>query len=93
MHTAAASESNLAQGSWQLTRPRSIEEGIIRRWSRKVADIEDGGKGVFDATLSVDKAAGLLTMHTHRRIAYSALRTSADAALVAIQRHGSTFAF
>ncbi len=97
VHTAAAKRffgSNLAQALGRVgTRPRSIEEGIIRRWSRKVADTEDGGKGVFDATLSVDRAAGLLTMHTHRKIAYAALRTSADAALVAIQRHGSTFAF
>jgi len=69
------------------TRPRSIEEGLIRRWSRQVADVEEGGKGVFDATLCVDRAAGLMTSHTHRAIAHAAIRASANAALKAIRKN------
>ncbi len=65
------------------TRPRSIEEGFIRRWSRKAVDTEKGGKGAFDATLSVCSAAGLVTMQTHRNIAYAALRFTARAVLCA----------
>ena len=66
-------------------RPRSVEEGLIRRWSRRACDTENGGKGVYDATLSLDRAAGLLTMHTYRVIAHSAIRCSAAAALHAIR--------
>ena len=73
------------------SRPRSCEEVIIRRWSRKVADVDDGGKGIFDASMSVDRAAGLLVAHTHRRIAHAALRNSANAAIHAIKRNGLHF--
>lgn len=73
------------------SRPRSAEEAIIRRWSRKVANVDDGGKGIFDASMSVDRAAGLLVAHTHRRIAHAALRSSANAAIHAVKRNGFHF--
>ena len=69
------------------TRPRSVEEGLIRRWARQACDTENGGKGAFDATLSVPRAAGLFTMHTHRVIAHAAIRNSAAAALHAIRNN------
>ena len=68
-------------------RPRSIEEALIRRWSRLVADTEKGGTGIYDATLTVTRAAGLLTLHTHRSIAYAAIRGSAQGAVHAIRRN------
>lgn len=71
------------------TRPRSIEEGLIRRWARGAVDVKDaGGKGVFDATLCVDRAAGLMVAHTHRAIAFAAINASSNAALVAIKKNG-----
>ena len=73
------------------SRPRSVEEGLIRRWSRKAADTDEGGKGVFDATLAVDRAAGLLTQHTYRAIAYAACRTSANAVLRAVRANAFQF--
>ncbi len=60
---------------------------MIRRWSRGAADKEKGGIGAFDATLSVDRAGGLFTMHFLRRIAHCALRFSARAAILAIDRN------
>ena len=72
-------------------RIRSAEEALIRRWSRRVTDIEKGGKGVYDLTLSTDRAAGLLTTHTHRMIAYAAIRSSSNAALYVIRRNRLSF--
>ena len=60
---------------------------LIRRWARQACDTENGGKGAFDATLSVPRAAGLFTMHTHRVIAHAAIRNSAAAALHAIRNN------
>ena len=71
------------------TRPRSVEEGLIRRWARQACDTENGGKGAFDATLSVPRAAGLFTMHTHRVIAHAAIRSSAEAVLHAIRNNAA----
>jgi len=73
------------------TRPRSVEEGLIRRWARRSADVEAGGKGVFDTTLTVKGAAGLMVSHTHRVISHSALKFTADAVLFAVRRNGFTF--
>ena len=91
-HTEAAKRvfgSDLANALGRVgTRPRSIEEGLIRRWARRTTDTENGGKGVFDATLSVDRAAGVLTAHTYRLIAHAALRSSANAATHALQKGG-----
>lgn len=70
------------------SRPRSVEEGLIRRWSRRCADIGSNGKGVFDTTLSVTSAAGLMVAHTHRVIAHAALKFTADAVLDAIKANG-----
>ena len=90
VHTEAAERyfgSKLAGALGRVgTRPRSVEEGLIRRWSRRVADVPGGGKGVFDATLSTDRAAGLLTAYTYRAIAHVALRATANAAAHAIAR-------
>jgi len=73
------------------TRPRSVEEGLIRRWARRSADVEAGGKGVFDTTLTVKGAAGLMVSHTHRVISHSALKFTADAVLFAVRSNGLTF--
>ncbi len=73
------------------SRPRSVEEAIIRRWSRKVANVDDGGKGIFDASMAVDRAAGLLVAHAHRRIAHAALRSSANAVIHSIRSNGLHF--
>ena len=56
-------------------RPRSIEEALIRRWARRAAD-QSTGKGIFDKTLSLSRAAGSLTAHFYRRIAHAAIRHS-----------------
>ena len=82
------STDDLARGK---ARPRSVEEALIRRWSRKVTDTEKGGKGVFDLTLSTKRAAGLLVTHTHRMIAYAAIRSSSNAALHVICRNRLSF--
>ena len=68
-------------------RPRSTEEALIRKWSRKVADVEEGGKGVYDSTLSINSAAGIHVIHTHRRIAFSAIQSSANAAIHVIRKN------
>ena len=70
------------------SRPRSVEEGLIRRWSRRCADLDAGGKGVFNTTRSVTGAAGLMVSHTHRVIAHAALKFTADAVQYAVKRNG-----
>ena len=70
------------------TRPAEVG---LRRWARRVADDKKGGKGTFDATLSVDGAAGLLVSSTFRKIAFAAIRASANAAIHASHKNGLQF--
>ena len=53
--------------------------------------VEAGGKGVFDTTLTVKGATGLMVSHTHRVISHSALKFTADAVLFAVRSNGLTF--
>ena len=73
------------------TRPRSVEEGLIRRWSRKAADVEESGKGIYDATMALCPAAGLVTMHTHRQLAAAAIRFTGRAVLQTLLVNSARF--
>ena len=70
---------------------RPAEFALIRRWARRVADDKRGGKGTFDATLSIDGAAGLLVSSTLRKIAFAAIRASANSAIYASHKNGLQF--
>ena len=70
---------------------RPAEFALIRRWARRVADDKRGGKGTFDATLSIDGAAGLLVSSTLRKIAFAAIRASANSAIYAAHKNGLQF--
>ena len=70
---------------------RPPEVALIRRWARRVADVKEGGKGVFDATLAVDSAAGLMVSSIYKQIAFAATRESSNAVILAIHRNGLCF--
>ena len=67
------------------TRPRSTEEALLRRWSRRAADFKKGGTGTFDITLPQSAAAAQILTHFYRKLAYDATRTTADGIVTAIQ--------
>ena len=69
------------------TRPRSVDEGLIRRWARGAADIPKSGIGAFDASLALLPAAGLITAHYYRQIAYQAIKNTCNGILEAIKRN------
>ena len=60
-------------------------------WARRVADVKEGGKGVFDATLAVDSAAGLMVSSVYKQISFAATRESSNAVILAIHHNGLHF--
>ena len=66
---------------------RPPEVSLIRRWARRVADVKEGGKGVFDATLAVDSAAGLMVSSVYKQISFAATRESSNAVILAIHHN------
>ena len=66
-------------------RPLSFEEHTIRKWSRSAADTKEGGYGVFDTTLGLEQAAGLITSQVHTTIAYTAIKHSCDAVIESLR--------
>ena len=82
----AESATTTTQSAQQVTLKAKV---ITINPSPDAVDVKDaGGKGVFDATLCVDRAAGLMVAHTHRAIAFAAINASSNAALVAIRKNG-----
>ena len=45
----------------------------------------------FDATLPVDRGAGLMVQHVHRKIAHAALRFSSQGVLRVVHRNNIAF--
>lgn len=67
------------------SRPISYEEHIIRKWSRAATDTKSGGMGLYDTTLSLDRAAGLVTAHTFRQLAFNAIKHTTNAVVDSIR--------
>ena len=65
-------------------RPLSFEEHTIRKWARKAADTKDSGYGIFDTTMELKPAAGLITSHVYSKIAFTSIKHSCDAVIDAL---------
>ena len=53
--------------------------------------VKEGGKGVFDATLAVNSAAGLMVSSVYKQISFAATRESSNAVILAIHHNGLHF--
>lgn len=69
-------------------RPRSLDEALLRRWSRRAADSAKGGTGTFDATLPPALAASRIVSHFYRQLAFDATRATAIGIADAIRSNG-----
>ena len=65
--------------------PLSVEEGLIRLVANRAADPETGS-GIFDSTLSIAAASGRIVAQTEQRIAYHALKGSAQGMINSLSR-------
>ena len=71
----------------QATDGQPVLLGRRCRWPIVVNDT-NRFHSIATPPLSVDHAAGLMTVHTHRTIVYAAIRASTAGALYAIRRNG-----
>ena len=67
------------------SRPVSYEEHIIRKWSRAATDTKNGGTGLYDTNLPLGRAAGLVTAHTFRQLAFNSIKHTTNAVVESIR--------
>jgi hypothetical protein len=79
--------TNKSFGGRVGTRPRSPEEALLRKWSRRAADRTTNGTGIFDATLTPSSAGALIVSHYYKRIHHELVSTTAQGVINAIGRN------